>query len=929
MKPSVTQPWRLDGQEVCRALQVDPSTGLSREEAQRRLETFGPNTLPEAKGPSPWRMFLSQFTEAMVILLLVAAAISWALDDVKEAIAILIIVVLNAVLGFTQEYRAEQALAALRKLAVPTVRVRREGHAVEIPATQVVPGDILLLEAGDAVAADARVLRSINLRVEEAALTGESNPVSKHADPIPVENLPVAERRNMVFMGTWVTYGKGEAVVTATGSHTELGKIAHMLRTVEREPTPLQKRLARLGRDLSIAAVGLIVLIFVLGLLRGEDPRLLFITAISMAVAAVPEGLPAVVTIALALGAQRMLRRHALIRKLPAVETLGSVTTICTDKTGTLTQNRMTVIALDGFGKKLDVAQVVQKPPIPGTVQAVQERARELDPDFILMLAVGALCNDAELLPPEEGQNFRAVGDPTEGALVVAAAQFGLLKPELERVFPRVAEVPFTSERKRMTTIHKVNREALRELPHLQDLWEAIFTHVQNIPPYIVFMKGAADVLLERSNRIWKDGRVQPMQPEYREEVLRENEALAGEGIRVLGLALRGLLSLPADEGLENEAEQDLIFAGLVGMMDPLRPEAQEAVRTCREAGIEVKMITGDHPITARSIARHLGLLNGHGSIVTGYELETMPRDTLVQRVEDITVFARVSPQHKLDIVEALQTRGHIVAMTGDGVNDAPALKRADIGVAMGLTGTEVAKEAAEMVLLDDNFATIVAAVEEGRVIYDNIRKFIKYTMTSNTGELLVMLLAPFFGMPLPLLPLQILWINLVTDGLPGLALTVEPGEKDVMKRPPYDPKARIFDRSMVRDMGFIGLLMGMVSLLVGLWYYTQGGRGGEIWQTMVFTTLTISQMGNALAIRSNRESLFVQGLWSNPYLLGAVLLTCVLHIAVIYVPFLQRLFHTVALSPAELILALALSTVVFWAVEAEKWMIRRGWLEP
>ena len=926
MNLEALQPWRMDADELCRALQVDPRTGLSQEEARRRREMFGPNALPEARGPSPVWMFLSQFTEAMVILLIVAAAISWALGDVKESIAILVIVVLNAFLGFSQEYRAERALAALRKMAVPTVRVRRDGHAMDVPATDVVPGDILLLEAGDAVAADARVLRSISLRVEEAALTGESQPVSKHAEPIPVEGLPVAERRNMVFMGTWVTYGKGEAVVTATGLQTELGKIAHMLRTVEREPTPLQKRLARLGRDLSIAAVALIVFIFVLGLLRGEDPRLMFITAISMAVAAVPEGLPAVVTIALALGAQRMLRRHALIRKLPAVETLGSVTVICTDKTGTLTQNRMTVTVLDGFGKRLDVAQVVQELPQDDVVEALEKGAKRLDPDFLVMLVTGALCNDAELLPPENGEGYRAVGDPTEGALVVAAAQLGLPKPLLEKILPRVAEAPFTSERKRMVTVHQVRPDLLAQDPHLAWLWETFFRNPP--PPYVVFAKGAADVLLDLSDRVWKDGMVRPMTEEDRRTILEENERLAGQGIRVLGLAVRRLDTLPPDEQLQEEVEHHLVFVGLVGMMDPLRPEARDAVRTCQEAGIQVKMITGDHPSTARTIAQQLGLMDG-GDLLTGFALHDMDRDALENRVERVAVFARVSPEHKLHIVEALQDRGHIVAMTGDGVNDAPALKKADIGVAMGITGTEVAKEASEMVLLDDNFATIVAAVEEGRVIYDNIRKFIKYTMTSNTGELLVMLLAPFVGMPLPLRPLQILWINLVTDGLPGLALTVEPGEKDVMKRPPYSPQARIFDGPMVRDMGFIGLLMGLVSLGVGLWYYAFGGaRGQEIWQTMVFTTLTLSQMGNALAVRSSKESLFTLGLRSNVFLLGAVLLTFVLQLAVIYLPALQSIFNTVALKPSELLLALVLSTVVFWGVELEKVFVRRGWLK-
>ncbi len=920
------RPWRLEPQEVCRLLEVDPEQGLSSQEAQRRLAQYGLNELPEGKGPSVWELLFHQFTEAMVVLLLVAAAISWMLGDVKEAIAILVIVVLNAMLGFSQEYRAERALAALRKLAVPTVKVRRDGQVREISAKEVVPGDVLLLEAGDAVPADARVLKSFSLRVEEAALTGESEPVSKRPDPLPMDNLPVAERRNMVFMGTWVSYGRGEAVVVATGLHTELGKIAHMLRTVEREPTPLQKRLARLGRDLSIAAVGLIVLIFILGLLRGEDPRLMFITAISMAVAAVPEGLPAVVTIALALGAQRMLRRQALIRKLPAVETLGSVTVICTDKTGTLTQNRMTVTVLDGFGKRLDVARLTQERHT--VVAAEGQPPKDIDPDFVVMLVTGALCNDAQLLPPDENGDYAAVGDPTEAALVVAAARFGLTKPLLERIFPRVAEVPFTSERKRMTTIHQVDMEHLRAYPELHTVWDRVFARIPH-PEYVAFVKGAADILLERSTQVWRDGQVLPFTSDARQQILEENERLAQQGIRVLGLAIRGLRNLPDEEALEAQVEQDLVFLGLVGMMDPLRPEAQEAVRTCQEAGIQVKMITGDHPTTARTIARQLGLVDGQGDILTGYTLQEMSLEELETHVERVSVFARVSPEHKLNIVEALQDRGHIVAMTGDGVNDAPALKRADIGVAMGITGTEVAKEASEMVLLDDNFATIVAAVEEGRIIYDNIRKFIKYTMTSNTGELLVMLLAPFVGMPLPLRPLQILWINLVTDGLPGLALTVEPGEKDVMKRPPYDPKARIFDRFMVRDMGFIGFVMGLVSLGVGLVYYMWGGpRGQEIWQTMVFTTLTLSQMGNALAIRSSKESLFALGLWSNPYLLGAVLLTFVLQLAVIYVPFLQPLFNTVSLTVGELVLALVLSTIVFWAVEAKKWLIRRGWLQ-
>lgn len=924
------KPWfSLPAEEVARLLDVNLAQGLSSEEARRRLEHFGPNRLPEEGMPPLWKMLLAQFTEAMVILLLVAAGISWAMGDTKEAIAILAIVVINAILGFTQEYRAERALAALRKLAVPTVRVRRDGLVLEISAEDVVPGDVVILEAGDAVPADARLVLASELRTDESALTGESEPVAKRVEPLEMDVVPVAEQRNMVFMGTWVTYGHGEAVVVATGLRTELGKIASMLRSVEREPTPLQRRLARLGRDLTLAAVALIVVVFVLGLLQGQDARTMFITAISLAVAAVPEGLPAVVTIALALGAQRMLRRHALIRKLPAVETLGSVTTICTDKTGTLTQNRMSVVVLNGFGKKCDVADLrsryhdvmVQASP----AQALKALAQ--DPDFPVMLIAAALCNNAAYVPPENGHGPRAIGDPTEAALVVAAAEFGLPKTDLEHIFPRVAEVPFTSERKRMTTVHAVSLEALEVYPHLKALWKQVFTSV-DVPRYVAFVKGAPDVLLERSTRLWKDVQVQPLRPEDRAKLLAENEHLARQGIRVLGVALRGLERLPEHDVLADEAEQDLIFVGLVGMMDPLRPEAKDAVRTCREAGIEVKMITGDHPATARTIARELGLLtedNEDAAVMTGYELETLPAEVLAERLERVRVFARVAPEHKLRIVEALQAHGHITAMTGDGVNDAPALKKADIGVAMGQIGTEVAKEAADMVLLDDNFATIVAAVEEGRVIYDNVRRFIQYTLSSNAGEIFIMLLAPLLGMPVPLTALQILWINLVTDGLPGLALTVEPPEKDVMKRPPYPPQESILGRGLGRDVLWVGILLGLLALLPGWWLWRQGR---ETWQTMLFSVLALSQMSNAWALRSYTESIFSRGLFTNLPLLGSILLTFILQAAVIYLPPLQTIFHTRPLSLGEFMLATAFIPAVLIAFEIKKVLIRRGVLK-
>ncbi|MFN2227794.1 MAG: cation-translocating P-type ATPase, partial [Anaerolineae bacterium] len=796
---------------------------------------------------------------------------------------------------------------------------------VEISARELVPGDVVLLEAGALVPADGRLLESVNLRVEEAALTGESEPVDKETraldrpDPSGTSGqaLPLGDRRNMVYMGTIVTYGRGVAVVTATGMGTELGRIAELIQTVEREPTPLQRRLAQLGRGLAVAALAIVAVVFVLGLLRGEEWQLMLLTAISMAVAAVPEGLPAVVTIALALGAQRMLRRQALIRKLPAVETLGSVTVICSDKTGTLTENRMTVTVLDVLGETQQVDTLLEE-GIPVADAEMLAHQRPAVRSLGLLAKAAALANDASLERTEEG-GYRAVGDPTEGALVVAAAELGLVKETLDGRWPRVGEVPFTSERKRMTTVHRVGVSA--------DDSDAPWC----CGSHVAFAKGAVDSLLEISNRVWSGDEELPLDGELRARIVAANDRLAGQGQRVLGVAFRPLDELP-DLAKEGAIERGMTFIGLVGMIDPPRPEVREAVATARAAGIRPVMITGDHPLTAQQIARELGIareldvapepaITMAGRPLTGRDLSGMTDDDLEGVVDEVAVYARVSPEHKLKIVRALQDRGQIVAMTGDGVNDAPALKKADIGVAMGITGTDVSKEAADMVLLDDNFATIVAAVKEGRTIYDNIRKFIKYTLTSNAGEIWVMLLAPLAGMPLPLLPLQILWINLVTDGLPGLALGVEPPERDTMRRPPHDPGESIFGQGLGRHVAWVGLLMGLVSLGIG---YGAWRGGWAHWQTMLFTTLTLSQMGHALAVRS-RESLFTVGLWSNRALLGAVLLTFVLQLAVVYVPFLQDLFRTDALSLGELLLSLLLSLVVFWGVELEKWLMRRG----
>jgi Ca2+-transporting ATPase len=898
--------------QVLRALGTDAASGLSKEEAARRLEERGTNELEDRGTRSPWAILWDQFTSTMIVILIVAALASALLGDYEDSIAIAIIVVLNAALGFGQEYRAERAMAALQQLSAPRVKVRRGDRVRKISARELVPGDVVLLEAGNLVPADGRLLESANLRVEEAALTGESEPVEKNPAALEEEDTPLGERADMVYSSTVVAMGRGLFVVTETGMATELGKIASMIQSTDREQTPLQRRLNQVGKVLALAALAIVGVVFALGLLRGEDLEVMFLTAVSLAVAAVPEGLPAVVTIALALGAHRMFKRRALIRKLPAVETLGSVTVICSDKTGTLTQNRMTATVLDVADHTVELgggSLVDSKPGSDGGTPTVGD-----DPTFALLLAGGALCNDS-LLEDHEADDLRAVGDPTEGALVVAAAREGLKKPEIEVALPRVGEVPFDSGRKRMTTVHEVVPGSVSEI---LEAFKSVLNAEQGSASYIAFTKGAVDSLLEISSEVWSgDGQLEPLTEGWRERILAANEQLAGDGIRVLGVGLRRLRTV---DGMGEELERDLTFLGMVGMIDPPRAEAKDAVETCRRAGIRPVMITGDHPLTARHIATELGIAQDK-RILTERDLASLPGEDLVDLVEEVPVYARVSPEHKLDIVEALQEKGHIVAMTGDGVNDAPALKRADIGVAMGITGTDVSKEAADMVLTDDNFATIVAAVEQGRVIYDNIRKFIKYLLTSNSAEILVMLVGPFLGLGLPLLPLQILWINLVTDGPPALALSAEPAEQGIMRRPPRPPGESVFARGLGRHVVWVGVLMALVSLATGLWY---SQIAPEIWQTMVFTTLTLSQLSHVMAIRSGDESLFRVGLLSNKPLLGAVALTFVLQLLAIYTPLFQRTLETEALPLADLAIAVALSTIIFWAVEVEKWLGRR-----
>lgn len=912
----MTNWYQLSGLEVTTRLGSDSRQGLATSEAQRRLTEGGFNELIERNAKKAWQILWAQVTSTLVLVLIVAAIISGFLGDLKDTVAILAIVILNAVLGFRQEYQAERAVAALKQLAVPVVKVRRDARVQELSARELTPGDVVLLETGNLVPADGRLLMSANLRVQEAALTGESEPVEKEADQIFAGEQALADQRNMVYMGTMVTYGRGELIVTETGMRTELGRVADLMQTIENEPTPLQRRLDQLGRNLALIALLIVAVIFGLGLLRGEELHLMLLTAVSLAVAAVPEGLPAIVTIALALGAQRMLKRHALIRKLPAVETLGSVTVICSDKTGTLTQNRMTVTVLDVAGERIDFTGQVSNDQ--GDSIAVLESARgEARPALALLLMGGALCNDAALtLAPGDANCFQVVGDPTETALAVAAARVGLQKATLDLLFPRVAEAPFDAERKRMTTIHQRPPAESNVPTELQSLWS--LSIVANAPAYVAITKGALDGLLDCSTRVWDDNELQPLAPAYRQRILSAHDDLAQKGMRVLGIALRGLTTAPTHVQIA-ELERDLIFIGMIAIIDPPRTEVKAAIELCQTAGIRPIMITGDHPLTARQIAQQLGI-STDDQLLTGRELDGLVTDELEQMVEKIAVYARVTPEHKLNIIEAFQKRGHIVAMTGDGVNDAPALKRADIGVAMGITGTDVAKEAADMVLQDDNFATIVAAVEEGRVIYDNIRKFIKYLLSCNSGEVLVMLIGPILGMPLPLLPLQILWMNLVTDGFPALALGIEPAERYVMHRPPYPPAESIFSRGVGRDIIWIGLLMGAAPLTLGFLYWQ---AGNPAWQTILFTTLTLSQLALALAIRSEQDSLFQIGLFSNRAMIGAAGLTFVLQLAVIYVPWLQNFFETVALSWQELAISLFLCTVLFWSVEAQKWIRR------
>jgi Ca2+-transporting ATPase len=828
--------------------------GLPTSEARRRLSTLGPNALAEAARPGVLALLVRQFADFPILVLLAAAVVSGLIGEATDAAAIAAILVLNAAIGAVQEYRGERAIAALKSMASPTATVLRDGRAAVVPAAEVVPGDAVRIEAGGIIPADLRLLEAHRLLVDEAALTGESLPAEKVTRALTTEAPTLGDRANMAYKGTIVAHGRGSGTVVATGMATELGRIASLLQEEGGIDTPLQKRLAQLGRKLALASLGICALVFLTGVVRGEPPLLMFLTAVSLAVAAIPEALPAVVTISLALGARKMAAQRALVRRLPAVETLGSVTRICADKTGTLTLGRMRVEEVHGDREKV--------------------------------LRAMALCNDAHI-----AASGRIEGDPTEVALLAAARDAGLVKGDLEADWPRIAEIPFDADRKCMTTVH-----------------------ADPSGGFVSLTKGAPEALAHLASSAAAG--VCSSFPDLDAEAQR----MAADGLRVLAVASRRWTAPPAPINAET-VERGLSVMGLVGLMDSPRDQARGAIETCREAGIVPVMITGDHPLTARAIARRLGLAKEGDAVLNGRELAALSPAELAACVAGVRVFARVAPEQKLRIVEALQARGEIVAMTGDGVNDAPALKRADIGVAMGISGTDAAKEASAMVLLDDNFATMVGAVREGRRIYDNIRRFVRYAVTTNSAEVATLFLALLFGLPVPLLPIQILWMNLVTDSLPGLALAAEPAERDVMRRPPRPPVEGIFARGLGFHVLWVGALMSVLALGVQWWSW----RSGAVpWQTLVFTVLCLSQLAHVLAIRSERESLFTQGLLSNRPLVGAVALTFLLQMAVVYVPAFNRIFHTEPLSGAALALALGTSAMVFAAVEMEKWIGRR-----
>ncbi len=920
--------WHLDVERTAKELGTDLSAGLSSNEAATRTERYGRNQLREAPKRSPWAIFLDQFKDFVIWILIGAAIISGFLQEVVDAVAIIAIVVLNAILGFIQEYRAEKSLAALKKLSSPTCKILRDGRHEIIGSEELVPGDVIELEAGDSVPADSRVAWvTSNFGVQEASLTGESTPVVKTAAALEEREVPLADRANMVYLGTSVASGRAKSIVTETGMQTELGKIAGMIQEIETEATPLQKRLEQFGKWIVYLCFVLVIMVFLLEWARGGKMIEVFLTAVSLAVAAIPEGLPAVVTIALALGVQRMVKRHALIRRLRSVETLGSATVICSDKTGTLTKNEMTVQAVYAGGRLFRVTGIGYAPKGDFLLDDKKVSPRDY-PDLMRALNVGVLCNGAQLA--QDQGSYKIVGDPTEGALLTAAGKADIWKDQEERTSPFVDELPFDSERKKMTVVRQVKGR------------------------HLAFVKGAPDVLLADCTQIETEGTVRPLTASDRRQIETANNRLTDQAMRVLGVAYRDVDGHAGK--LENDVvEKDLTFVGLVAMIDPPRDEVKQAMQECVTAGIKTVMITGDHKNTATAIARQLGFFKEDSLALSGEELDKLSQGQLEKQVDRIRVYARVSPEHKLRVVRAWRARGDIVAMTGDGVNDAPAVKEADIGIAMGITGTDVTKEVSDMVVTDDNFASIVSAVEEGRGIYDNIQKFVHYLLSCNAGEILVMFLSSLIGMPVPLLPIHILWVNLVTDGLPALALGVDPVSPDIMRRRPRSPDEPVVSRDRLKLILFQGFVISLCSLTAFSYVYYIENRWtvGQVLaalgtfdfdrlrmiftvpadvredllahaRSMAFVVLAFSQDFHSYNCRSQTISLFKLGVLSNRKLIGATTVSIILNMSALYLTFFQGVLKTKPLTGSELLVVLCAASTPLWVMELVKLVRRR-----
>ena len=919
----------LSAEEAVQQLETVQEMGLSSEEAKKRLEKYGLNQLQEKPRPTFFQLVLEQLKNFLIIMLIAASILSIVLGEYVDASAILAIVLLNAILGVVQESRAEEAFAALQKMAAPEAHVMRDGTRVTLPASELVPGDIVYLEAGNFVPADIRLIHTVNLKIDEASLTGESLAADKNAALVLDKESPIGDRKNTAFMGTVVTYGRGKGVVTSTGMNTQLGMIADMLQSVTNEETPLQRRLDQLGKTLGLAAIGVCAIVFIVGLAEGGAPLALFMTAVSLAVAAVPEGLPAIVTISLAMGMNEMVKRHALIRRLSSVETLGSATVICSDKTGTLTQNIMTVTRLWVDGQFIDVSGTGYEP-----VGDFYINNQKVDLDSYqaarTALWVGALNNDAKLEESKDSYGnttIRMIGDPTEGSILVAAYKAGAVSAELDESYPREKEIPFDSERKRMVTIHSIKNPSPEDIsPFVDDTRK---------DSYVIAVKGAPDIVLKLCNRYqpMEDHTPVTMDDQKRNEILAANDAMTKNALRVLGVAYR-VVSEVSEQLNSEDVEKDLIFVGLLGMIDPARPEVKPAIQEASQAGIRTIMITGDYPNTARAIAENIGLLQPGHQVMTGAQLDDTSDTDLAVVVEETDVFARVSPEHKMRIVDALKANDEVVAMTGDGVNDAPAIKRADIGVAMGITGTDVAKQTADMVLTDDNYVSIVSAVEQGRIIYSNIRKFVYYLISCNLAEILVIFLpsalGPFIpllmGLPpemlAPLAPIQLLWLNLVTDGAPALALSTEKGDPDIMMQKPRPPKEPIINNRM-----WVGVITQTVTITAVVLLAFWRGLSHDIMyaETMAFLTLSLSELLRAYTARSETYPLFSIGVFSNKWMNLAVLVSAVLVLAVVYVPFLNPIFKTEPLGWQEWTLILPLLIIPSIMAELVKWLQRRA----